>query len=229
MNSTATSSKPGNASATGSKTTPVPRPRRFERGMRAVLQRPMVACCIVVRASDRRIDAEYDFLQPAEDAEAGEPHYVAFNRDLIQKLCGPVHIPWPGVTYHEAAAKLGMGPPSVLPLDRARRRPSPPRTLPRPGPATDAHRLVRHRGRSTQTTTRAGARCRCGASCGKSSGAAGRRTWNKKCCASPARVPPAATTSAAAGTSSAPAAPAPTAGSSTAVARAASSSPPCRP
>src|SRR5260221_14642567 len=83
--------------------------RRFERGMRSILQRPMVACCIVIRASDHRITGEYDFLETSEDAEVGLPHYVRVNQALLECLCSPVYIPWPGVTYHKAAGMLGMG------------------------------------------------------------------------------------------------------------------------
>lgn len=98
--------------------------KRSRRRFKGILTRPMREWCLVIRASDTRInpapggagfelDEEVGVPESAMDDPIawvlanGKPHVVTLTGSLIRELTKPVHIPWPGVTYHEAAKLCG--------------------------------------------------------------------------------------------------------------------------
>ena len=96
--------------------------KRSRRRFKGVLRRPMREWCLVIRASDTRINPGTCAIElPDEDQggighgfnstdqafAAGHPHIVTLDGELIRRLTQPVTIPFPGVTYEEAARLLG--------------------------------------------------------------------------------------------------------------------------
>jgi hypothetical protein len=81
--------------------------RRSQRRLKEVLRRPMREWCVVIRASDTRINDHAAVIEPAGADVAHEEHVVTMSGRLIRELTRPVMIPWPGVTYREAAALCG--------------------------------------------------------------------------------------------------------------------------
>ncbi|MFG0285756.1 MAG: hypothetical protein ACF8R7_15170 [Phycisphaerales bacterium JB039] len=61
---------------------------------------------LAIRANDTRI-AWATHLSDADAAARGAPHGVLISSESVLELCGPVRIPWPGVDWRVAAARLG--------------------------------------------------------------------------------------------------------------------------
>jgi hypothetical protein len=95
--------------------------KRSRRRFKGVLTRPMREWCLVIRASDTRITAgnalidacgERAIPHPEGEGELAaigrhEPHTLLLTGKLIRELTKPITIPWPGVTYEEAAKICG--------------------------------------------------------------------------------------------------------------------------
>jgi hypothetical protein len=81
--------------------------KRSRRRFKGVLTRPMRECCLVIRASDTRLsDPLMLEIDPRAVAEH-RPHSIVLTGEVIRELTKPVTIPYPGVTYDEAAKRLG--------------------------------------------------------------------------------------------------------------------------
>ncbi len=80
--------------------------RRWERGLRGELRRPMRAWCLVVKASDLRLDASAIVDRQAH--AAGEGHRVFLFGEEVRALTKPVRIGWPGVALPVAAGLCGV-------------------------------------------------------------------------------------------------------------------------
>ncbi|MEM1109075.1 MAG: hypothetical protein AAGH99_10355 [Planctomycetota bacterium] len=88
---------------------PAARARRYERGLRSALRRPVRAWCVSVKASDTRI--EHGAMEDGEAAEAcreRERHRVVLFGELVRHLVRPVEIDLPGLRYDVAAGRLGI-------------------------------------------------------------------------------------------------------------------------
>src|SRR5690554_1071486 len=81
--------------------------------------RPLRSWCLVLRANDKRIDA----LCPAralDDMDWGDDQPLCavdeflVTAEAVRMLCGPVKIPWPGVSVDEAAARFGVNRTTIL-------------------------------------------------------------------------------------------------------------------
>lgn len=81
--------------------------RRSRRRLLKGLNRPMREWCLVIRASDTRINDFSAIVEPRRAIERHEQHTITLDGKLIRRLTMPVTIPWPGVTYPEAARLLG--------------------------------------------------------------------------------------------------------------------------
>jgi hypothetical protein len=81
--------------------------RRSQRRFKGVLTRPMREWCLVLRASDTRLNDFSAIVEPRRAYDDHEPHTVTLHGPLIRKLTRPVMIPWPGVTYEQAAGLCG--------------------------------------------------------------------------------------------------------------------------
>ena len=81
--------------------------RRSRRRFRGVLTRPMREWCLVIRASDTRINDSRAIIDPTHAIERQEPNTVTLDGTLIRELTRPVSIAWPGVTYAKAAIACG--------------------------------------------------------------------------------------------------------------------------
>ena len=99
--------------------------RRYERTLPGTcLDRPARACCVVLRASDTRLD------ELVREPEAGYmrarlAHEMEVDAYTLSALAGPVRIEYPGVALTEAAAMLGRDYASVrkwLPVGAGRSR-----------------------------------------------------------------------------------------------------------
>ncbi|MEM9913977.1 MAG: hypothetical protein AAF911_03340 [Planctomycetota bacterium] len=88
---------------------PAARGRRYERGLRQALRRPVRAWCVSVKASDTRIEPSA-MLDGDAAAACGrrERHGVVLFGSLVQHLVRPVVIDLPGLPYDEAARALGI-------------------------------------------------------------------------------------------------------------------------
>lgn len=81
--------------------------KRSRRQHKAILKHPLREMCLVIRAADTRINPYSALTIPERAYDAREPHNVIIEGDLIRKITKPVRLPWPGVTYKEAAAACG--------------------------------------------------------------------------------------------------------------------------
>jgi hypothetical protein len=100
--------------------------RRSRRRFKKVLTTPMRESCLVIRASDTRINDYRAAIEAVPPLPVGEgrgegieqwasknlieshqPHIVTLDGRLIRDLTKPVKIPWPGVTYAQAADICG--------------------------------------------------------------------------------------------------------------------------
>lgn len=81
--------------------------KRSQRRFKGVLTRPMRECCLVIRASDTRLSDPLVVDVDAVEAAQHRPHAIVLNGSAIRAITKPVHIPYPGVTYEEAAKLLG--------------------------------------------------------------------------------------------------------------------------
>ena len=81
--------------------------RRSRRRFRGILTRPMREWCLVIRASDTRINTDNGAILDNEAVAAHQPHTITIDGRLIRELTKPVTIEWPGVTYEEAARICG--------------------------------------------------------------------------------------------------------------------------
>lgn len=81
--------------------------KRSRRRLLKQMSRPMREWCLVVRASDTRINDYSAIVEPRRAIERHEEHTITLHGALIKKLTKPVMIPWPGVTYRKAAQMLG--------------------------------------------------------------------------------------------------------------------------
>ena len=87
--------------------------KRSQRRFTKSFARPMRDWCLVIRASDTRINKDGGAVLNDEAVAAHDPHEVTLPGFLIRNLTKPVHINWPGVTYHEAARLLGREYPTL--------------------------------------------------------------------------------------------------------------------
>ena len=69
--------------------------RRSRRRFRGVLTRPMREWCLVIRASDTRINDSRAIIDPTHAVERQEPHTVTLDGTLIRELTRTVSA-WPG-------------------------------------------------------------------------------------------------------------------------------------
>jgi hypothetical protein len=81
--------------------------KRSRRRFKGVLTQPMREWCLVIRACDTRINDFTAIIDPPDAYERKEKHTVTLDGALIRRLTKPITIPWPGVTYREAAATCG--------------------------------------------------------------------------------------------------------------------------
>ena len=81
--------------------------KRSRRRFKGVLTRPMREWCVVIRASDTRINEYNAIIEPDGAIERQEVHMAVLRGELIRQMTKPVSIPWPGVTYRQAAALCG--------------------------------------------------------------------------------------------------------------------------
>lgn len=88
--------------------------RRSQRRFKGVLTRPMRESCLVIRASDARIDLPHVIPEPFDAPKNHQPHTIEIDGHLVRHLTKPVMIPWPGVTYDEAAKLLGRSKGSLV-------------------------------------------------------------------------------------------------------------------
>ncbi|MEO0514262.1 MAG: hypothetical protein AAF086_03070 [Planctomycetota bacterium] len=83
--------------------------RRYERGLRSALRRPVRAWCVSVKASDTRIEHEAFWdADAAAAAERRERHRVVLFGSLVRHLVRPVVIAWPGLRVEAAARQMGI-------------------------------------------------------------------------------------------------------------------------
>ena len=84
--------------------------RRLARRSMVNFRRPPRGWCLVVRASDTRINPGTALVEPWRAADARDPneHEVVLTPRLVWRLCQPVVIEPPGETLREVAAKLGV-------------------------------------------------------------------------------------------------------------------------
>jgi DNA-binding CsgD family transcriptional regulator len=96
--------------------------RRVARRGTSQVTRPARACCIAVRASDRRISACNAILDPSDAADVDREgrhvdpvaHRVTIDAQLLVELGGGVDLTmWRGQHLNVAAAKLGVSPTSL--------------------------------------------------------------------------------------------------------------------
>src|SRR4051812_25302977 len=100
--------------------------RRLRRRRMAVLQRPMRAWCIALRASDRRITPAHWIIYPEHAMELMHEehpyerieHEVTIDARVLRKYCRAVRTDSWGEEVEEVAEKLGVGPEGL----RAARR-----------------------------------------------------------------------------------------------------------
>jgi hypothetical protein len=75
--------------------------------------RPVRSWCLVLRANDKRMDS-LCAARAADDMDWGEDQPLCavdefeLTAESARVLCGPVTIPWPGVSIDEAAEKFGV-------------------------------------------------------------------------------------------------------------------------
>lgn len=88
--------------------------KRSQRRFKGVLTRPMREWCLVIRASDTRIitnnndsNSINSIIDPPGAIERVQEHTLALSGRLLRDLTKPVVIPWPGVTYEQAARICG--------------------------------------------------------------------------------------------------------------------------
>ena len=85
--------------------------QRILRG--STYTRPVRSWCLVLRANDKRMDA-LCAARALEDTDWGEDQPLCatdaflLTAESVRELCGPVVIPWPGVSIDEAAARFGV-------------------------------------------------------------------------------------------------------------------------
>jgi hypothetical protein len=82
--------------------------RRIQRMGRIVASRPLRAWCLVIRASDTRINDSTAVIDPSGAIERLEEHDVTIDAEGLRGLTAAVTIPWPGQPLWEAAPKLGV-------------------------------------------------------------------------------------------------------------------------
>ena len=82
--------------------------RRFERGLRPTLARPLRAWAMVLRAEDKRIDDLADEMKYRKASGA-----LFLDRDVVGRLCSPVRIEYPGLHPAKAARALGVSEATV--------------------------------------------------------------------------------------------------------------------
>ncbi len=84
--------------------------RRLQRYLGPTYQRPLRSWSLVLRAHDRRLPSGevVNYEQFDVDGPDCAVSRITLTGELIQSLCGPVTIPWPGVTINAAAKRFGV-------------------------------------------------------------------------------------------------------------------------
>ncbi len=84
--------------------------RRLQRYLGPTYQRPLRSWSLVLRAHDKRlpIDEVVKYEQFDDDGPDCAVSRITLTGELIHSLCGPVTIPWPGVTINAAAKRIGV-------------------------------------------------------------------------------------------------------------------------
>ena len=88
--------------------------RRFRRTREPGMGRPAIEFCLILKASDLRIDRGFgkSFAKgltfPKHAVADQVAHELWLPASSIRELTEPVWIPWPGIRYTEAAKRLGM-------------------------------------------------------------------------------------------------------------------------
>ncbi|HYF15843.1 MAG TPA: hypothetical protein VD971_12310 [Phycisphaerales bacterium] len=86
--------------------------RRAQRMMGTTLRRPLRPWCCCIRAADTRL-ALKAHIDPKDALRISAAHTLYLPASALRDLCTPVTLPWPGVHWLKAAAKIGVDP-SVL-------------------------------------------------------------------------------------------------------------------
>ncbi|HYF13529.1 MAG TPA: hypothetical protein VD971_00505 [Phycisphaerales bacterium] len=86
--------------------------RRAQRLSATTLRRPVRAWCCCLRASDTRF-TDVGEIDPPDALRWRDEHTLRVPAAALRKLCAPVHIPWPGLRWRDAAAKLGFHPETL--------------------------------------------------------------------------------------------------------------------
>jgi hypothetical protein len=81
--------------------------RRSQRRFTGILTRPVREWCLVIRASDTRINRWFGATFDEVAVAHREPHEVTIPGEVIRRLTKPINIDWPGVTYDVAARICG--------------------------------------------------------------------------------------------------------------------------
>ena len=84
--------------------------RRLRRHLGPTYQRPLRSWALVLRAHDRRLPTGevVKYEQFDDDGPDCAVARITLTGELIQSMCGPITIPWPGVTINAAATRFGV-------------------------------------------------------------------------------------------------------------------------
>ncbi len=84
--------------------------RRRRRYLGPTYQRPVRSWALVLRAHDRRLPTGelVNYEQFDDDGPDCAVSRITLTGELVRTLCGPITIPWPGVTINAAAKRFGV-------------------------------------------------------------------------------------------------------------------------
>jgi len=84
--------------------------RRLQRYLGPTYQRPLRSWSLVLRAHDQRLPVGevVKYQQFDDDGPDCAVSRITLTGQLIRSLCGPITIPWPGVTINAAAKRFGV-------------------------------------------------------------------------------------------------------------------------
>lgn len=85
-------------------------PQRLRRYLGPTYQRPLRSWALVLRAHDRRLPSGevVNYEQFDDDGPDCAVSRITLTGELVATLCGPITIPWPGVTINAAAKRFGV-------------------------------------------------------------------------------------------------------------------------
>ena len=84
--------------------------RRLQRYLGPIYQRPLRSWALVLRAHDKRLPSGevVNYEQFDDDGPDCAVSRITLTGELVRTLCGPITIPWPGVTINAAAKRFGV-------------------------------------------------------------------------------------------------------------------------